>query len=1055
MANYAILKAAIAAAIKENGNEEITGNLLQQSLLAMVNSLGAGYQFAGVAEPETNPGTPDYNVFYFAGPGTYPNFNNATIPARNVGLLSYNGTWHVSSIQTTPFSAESIVGDIIQLYDGATPVYPRTKAEAVFFDSDVAKTLAGLMAAGYRFIGVATPTTNPGTPNQNVFYIAGTDGTYINFGGITLSEGETAILKYNGSWLREALPIPSIARAEQIEKNIWDTQHGQEREIDLSLLAYANKYVGADGKWQSGYNSCMLVVAEGNNVLIKANDNLGAIISVLKECNWGNITVGNDVKFSAQYPNRVVIQPGKSVAFPIPNDALAICIQLTRASGDSTPSYVGFQYDKLSIENALNSQSFAPISNSALTKLLLFHDTLSIIDIISLATKTWDGHYISYNTNYYVDRTYAVTKLLPVTPGEHYFVKANSNYSALIAFLKSDTIFDGNRPDFCDNCLSFSIPVDQTEILHVPEDAVYMAVCTRWTSTAPYDRMPEIYRCDDIQQVIADINSEIAEIKSPIHLVGQGTSVARQSLIGLQPNRLYKLSLDKSVWNVSSIGAGSVILSINTRQNDAIVGQFRYVKGDLIQRDFIVSTFDGNTIDISFRADTGVVVTGIIEDVTNEFVKQLDNVAFVTGDSNKKSFMRMVYKGDLINYKVSALANAQFLKIYSRAKEDDDYLIESVTADSAAIIESSHLVLNDGFLVLTSETDITPYCHIMQQGFAVMNPYKLPHQLKFDADNKFKAIGFDDSGASIYDNSRCQGGQIFQVSDSLYLMIYGAQGSYQSDAFTLNMAYSVDGLNWTRGIPAGYDAPYPGTNVVIGLGTPTEPLVGEFPYEFVNEFSICKTDDSEYPYRLFASIRKYNPNTIAGQKCWMFKSVDLVNWVPVRRVLNSAHDAYSAMFCKDGLIKVYIRMWDYSKTEPSEQRVIGLMWCDLYGNVIVPPSCYFGNGLYQASATDIGNERELLLPSRLYTQDNVHGDGTIEAYIADGDNAIPVPVYDLDKMTNAADGWRIVRNLVSINNVLYCLYTQFELKHGEADNHTSIMLCPVNWVTIGSPNQNG
>ena len=141
MANYSSLKAAIQEVIKTNGNKEITGQLLQNSLVAMVNSLGAGYQFAGVAVPSTNPGTPDYNVFYFAGPGTYPNFNNATIPARNVGLLSYNGTWHVSSIQTTPFSAQSIADGIIQLMDGDTPVYPRTKAEAVFFDNDTTKTL--------------------------------------------------------------------------------------------------------------------------------------------------------------------------------------------------------------------------------------------------------------------------------------------------------------------------------------------------------------------------------------------------------------------------------------------------------------------------------------------------------------------------------------------------------------------------------------------------------------------------------------------------------------------------------------------------------------------------------------------------------------------------------------------------------------------------------------------------------------------------------------------------------------------------------------------------
>lgn len=97
MSQYATLKAAITAAIKQNGNNEITGNLLQQQLLAMVNSLGANYQFVGVATPETNPGTPDQRVFYIAGPGTYPNFGNATIGKNSVGVFYYETEWNTST----------------------------------------------------------------------------------------------------------------------------------------------------------------------------------------------------------------------------------------------------------------------------------------------------------------------------------------------------------------------------------------------------------------------------------------------------------------------------------------------------------------------------------------------------------------------------------------------------------------------------------------------------------------------------------------------------------------------------------------------------------------------------------------------------------------------------------------------------------------------------------------------------------------------------------------------------------------------------------------------
>ena len=93
MADYALLKSDIQQYIKQNGNNEITGALLQQELLAMVNSLGAGYQYMGCATPATNPGTPDQNVFYFAGTaGTYTNFGGLVVE-NEAAILKYNGSW--------------------------------------------------------------------------------------------------------------------------------------------------------------------------------------------------------------------------------------------------------------------------------------------------------------------------------------------------------------------------------------------------------------------------------------------------------------------------------------------------------------------------------------------------------------------------------------------------------------------------------------------------------------------------------------------------------------------------------------------------------------------------------------------------------------------------------------------------------------------------------------------------------------------------------------------------------------------------------------------------
>lgn len=95
MANYQTLKSGIQDVVKTNGNNEITGSLLQQSLLAMINSLGSGYQFIDVATSETNPGTPDQKVFYIAnGKGTYTNFGEISITEDEVVILYYDTAWH-------------------------------------------------------------------------------------------------------------------------------------------------------------------------------------------------------------------------------------------------------------------------------------------------------------------------------------------------------------------------------------------------------------------------------------------------------------------------------------------------------------------------------------------------------------------------------------------------------------------------------------------------------------------------------------------------------------------------------------------------------------------------------------------------------------------------------------------------------------------------------------------------------------------------------------------------------------------------------------------------
>lgn len=110
MSEYSSLKATINANIKANNNHEITGAITNSVLNAMVDSLGAGYQFMGVATPQTNPGTPDPKVFYIASTaGTYSNFGGIVLADGEFAILCYNGNWNKVVTDAVTFKNFSLI----------------------------------------------------------------------------------------------------------------------------------------------------------------------------------------------------------------------------------------------------------------------------------------------------------------------------------------------------------------------------------------------------------------------------------------------------------------------------------------------------------------------------------------------------------------------------------------------------------------------------------------------------------------------------------------------------------------------------------------------------------------------------------------------------------------------------------------------------------------------------------------------------------------------------------------------------------------------------------
>ena len=176
------MKTAIAEVIRQNGNEEITGDVLQFILLEMVSGLGAGYRFLGTCTPQTEPQQPDGAAFYVGASGEYANFGGVTVDTGYICFFKWDGSeWSASPLKVSqPVDSQITEG-------GQNPV----KGGAIFDE------FRKLRDGGYLFAGLAFVNMEP-VMTEKVFYLAVDGGTYAYFNSLVVPQG-ISVLKWNGS----------------------------------------------------------------------------------------------------------------------------------------------------------------------------------------------------------------------------------------------------------------------------------------------------------------------------------------------------------------------------------------------------------------------------------------------------------------------------------------------------------------------------------------------------------------------------------------------------------------------------------------------------------------------------------------------------------------------------------------------------------------------------------------------------------------------------------------------------------------------------------------
>lgn len=225
MTKWTKLKKAIADVIKTNGKQEITGAIMQHTLISIVDNLGDNAQFGGVAVPSTVPADTDGSLFYLAATqGTYPNFNNIEVDASEMAVFTKDtaGTWVKASlpIQHPTIKKPLLIGGNVAAVTKGTGVVlsvPTLNAD-------------GTETASELSIEAATPANNGTMTKEQVntlkevddFYTKMTDfvvgdnddGALIN---IETTEQNSISLKYktldvvSGSQAEKTKAIPAVS----------------------------------------------------------------------------------------------------------------------------------------------------------------------------------------------------------------------------------------------------------------------------------------------------------------------------------------------------------------------------------------------------------------------------------------------------------------------------------------------------------------------------------------------------------------------------------------------------------------------------------------------------------------------------------------------------------------------------------------------------------------------------------------------------------------------------------------------------------------------------
>ena len=297
MANWNVLKAAVANIINANGNQEITGQLLQNVLNNIITNVGENATFAGIATLDTNPGAPDGPIFYLATTaGVYPNFNGLEVlDGEAIIFLWNNSAW---TKKVTGFATQEKMQELEE----------NTNEKLSQLGSEVAK-----FSNGSELIIKKIISSSKGVTNWINSFKQGVNYTFnVKFSNavkvFVVTNINTGVdeIKYSGEPITEKnfvvdwkTTCPSV--------NVYVvTQNGESVNIDIQLL-YKGEYVNvkdnaaAIARHENDINQNSINIKKNLVDVEKIKNGNNLVLKSFKSASGGTITWNNDFKKNEYY----------------------------------------------------------------------------------------------------------------------------------------------------------------------------------------------------------------------------------------------------------------------------------------------------------------------------------------------------------------------------------------------------------------------------------------------------------------------------------------------------------------------------------------------------------------------------------------------------------------------------------------------------------------------------------------------------------------------------------------------------------------------------------